>query len=127
MSKTILFLYGTLRTGQRNHRLMSNSRFICKVKTLPHYRLYDLGDYPGMVRDEQNGLAVRGEMWEVDATTLMMLDALEDVDDGLYERVLVEIDHAAVGVESYLYLPPIPADAASGAEWEASGGLRNEE
>jgi len=70
---------------------------------------------------------VRGETWEVDATTLMMLDALEDIDDGLYERVLVEIDHAAVGVESYLYLPPIPADAASGAEWEASGGLRNEE
>jgi gamma-glutamylcyclotransferase (GGCT)/AIG2-like uncharacterized protein YtfP len=63
--KTILLVYGTLRRGQRNHRLLADQEFVGGAVTAPRYRVFGLGDYPGMVRDEEGGLAVRGELFAV--------------------------------------------------------------
>ncbi len=63
MGKTILFLYGTLKRGQKNHHFLAGQEFLGEVATMPLYRLYGLGWHPGMVRDPDNGLDVAGELW----------------------------------------------------------------
>jgi gamma-glutamylaminecyclotransferase len=114
--KTILFLYGTLKRGQRNHSLLRGQRFIGVAATEPRYRLYDLVCYPGMVEDAANRLAVTGELWEVDAACLAELDALEDAPT-LYVRQRIAVQGATGPVESYLYNQVIPSEARSGDSW----------
>lgn len=73
---TRLFVYGTLKRGQRNARLMAGGRFLGEASTAPKYALLVLGPYPGLVAGD---LAVRGELWQVPADTLAVLDAFEGV------------------------------------------------
>ena len=73
IARTILFLYGTLKRGEKSHRLMAGQRFVGEATTEPRYRLYDLVPYPGLMADV-GGVAVAGELWEVDATCLAELD-----------------------------------------------------
>jgi gamma-glutamylaminecyclotransferase len=113
---TVLFLYGTLKRGQKNHRLLAAQRFVGDAATEPRYRLYDLGQYPGMVADTANGLAVAGELWEVDDGCLAELDEFEGVPE-LYVRQRVALQGTAGPVESYLYNRAIPPGARSGESW----------
>jgi gamma-glutamylaminecyclotransferase len=117
VGKTILlFVYGTLRRGHRNHRLIADQRFLGEAATEPRYRLYDLGPYPGLVRDAAAGLAVAGELWEVGACCLGELDAFEGDTDG-FVRDVVAVPGGVGRVEAYFYAGPIPAGSKSGAEW----------
>lgn len=119
-TNTLLFVYGTLKRGHDNHSWIERQRFIDVARTLPLYRLHDLGGYPGMVRArEGEGLAIEGEIWEVDPAGLARLDVLEDIDGGEYERVLVELGgaHASRPVEGYLYLRSIEGRRDVGACW----------
>src|SRR6266581_3851339 len=77
--KTAVFVYGTLKRGQRNHGLLSDHQFLGLALTLPHYRLYDSGRHPALVDDPENGVAVRGEVWQVSEETLQKLDEYEGV------------------------------------------------
>lgn len=101
----VLFVYGTLKRGFKNHRHIADQRFVGEARTAPGYQLYDLGDYPGLVADGTDTLGVNGELWEVDAAGLVRLDEFEGVAEGLYRRVRVELfgssphDHA----DTYLY------------------------
>jgi gamma-glutamylaminecyclotransferase len=115
-AKTILFLYGTLKRGQRNHHLLAGQRFVGEATTEPHYRLHDLGSYPGMVTDAANGLAVTGELWEVDDGCLAKLDELEEVPD-LYLRRRVRVRGMTEPVESFLYNKAISPETRSGNSW----------
>ena len=74
---TILFLYGTLKRGQRNHQLLAGQHCLGPARTVPHYRLHDVGPYPGLVEDADNGRAIAGELWEVDDAALARLDQFE--------------------------------------------------
>ena len=75
-----LFIYGTLKRGCYNHHYMHGQQFIDKARTVPIYRLYNLGGYPGMVLAD-DGLSIEGEVWEIDETCRTQLDVLEGVDD----------------------------------------------
>jgi gamma-glutamylaminecyclotransferase len=119
MGKTILFVYGTLKRGGRNHRLIADQRFLGEAVTAPRYRLYDLGSHPGMVADA-GGLAVRGELWEVNGCVLLELDDFEEVPD-LFVRGPVEMVGLDGMVEAYFYNRPIPDGAGAGAEWPFEG------
>jgi gamma-glutamylaminecyclotransferase len=112
----LLFVYGTLKRGGRNHRLLADQRFVREVETAPAYRVYDLGPYPGLVRDEANGLAVRGELWDVSGCALEELDDFEGV-PGLFDRRPVEIDDTDEPVMAYFWARAVPADAPSGDGW----------
>lgn len=112
----VLFVYGTLKRGQPNHRLLTGQHFVREAKTEPRYRLYDLGPYPGMAEDPRGGVAVTGELWEVDAACLAALDEFEGVPD-LYVRARVAAQGAAGPVEAFLYNRAIPPEAPSGDSW----------
>jgi gamma-glutamylaminecyclotransferase len=110
----LLFVYGTLKRGERNHRLLADQRFVGPAVTSPGLRLFDLGPYPGMVRDADGG-PVRGELFAVRECGLDELDDFEGVPD-LFTRERVELADGTTAW-AYLYARPVPADAPSGEEW----------
>ncbi|MBZ0273671.1 gamma-glutamylcyclotransferase [bacterium] len=74
---TILFVYGTLKRGQRNHHLMREARFLGEAVTAPQYTLLDLGSFPGMI--PSGNTAVHGELYEVGPELMARLDRHEGV------------------------------------------------
>ena len=123
-----LFVYGTLLSKARDSlgaamraRLQSEASLIGQA-AMPG-RLYDLGEYPGLVEAAPRGdrELVTGEVLQLhDATTTFhWLDLYEDVDTadpaaGLYRRVpqLALLDDGCA-MRCWLYvLNQVPADAA---------------
>lgn len=113
---TILLVYGTLKRGGVNFPLIRDQRFLGEAVTAPKYRLYDLGQYPGLVPDAAAGLAVSGELWEVSACALGELDDFETEADE-YARGPVEVVGSDLPTEAYFYTGPIPAGVRSGDRW----------
>lgn len=74
----LLFVYGTLKRGQRNHPILLGEKYLGDAITSPNYTLVDLGDYPGMIEKPFGGLAVRGEIFEIPSELLIELDKIED-------------------------------------------------
>ena len=116
---TLVFVYGTLKRGGRNHHYMAGQQFRGEARTGPGYTLFSLGDYPGMVRSTDAANQVDGEVWAVDADGLTRLDELEGVDEQLYARVPVTLGppFADQAVETYLYLRDLTGRRAIGPVW----------
>jgi gamma-glutamylaminecyclotransferase len=116
---TKIFVYGTLKRGCCNHRFLAGQRFITEARTLPHYALYDLGGYPGMVAVTDQPQSVQGEVWEVDETALRGLDTLEGLEEGEYRRVQIPLasPHEGLVAEGYEYLREVDESRRLGEEW----------
>ena len=90
-----LFVYGTLRRGGSNDiaRLVPEATFI--VEASMRGRLYDLGEYPALVADENAGW-VAGEIYAVPDSGWPALDALEEIvtperPAGYYFRIVAKV------------------------------------
>lgn len=118
--ETLIFVYGTLKRGCRNHAYLADQKFIGEARTAPGYRLYSLGRYPGMVARPDDREGVTGELWSVDAVGLDHLDALEGLAEGLYTRDPIPLvaPHAHLKVEAYFYARPLTGRAEVGSTWE---------
>lgn len=101
MTRTLMFVYGTLLRGERNHALLERATFVREASTRPEFELLDLGEHPAMIRGEA---IVRGELWSVDATTLAALEELEGAPDYYHRIALVLSD----GTEAECYVPTAP-------------------
>jgi gamma-glutamylaminecyclotransferase len=119
MSKTILFVYGTLKRGQKNHHLLAGQELIGDAVSLPRYRVLDLGEHPGMIVDDTNGLAVKGELWAVSDRCLASLDEFEEV-PGPFIRAPVEIEVWGEEVYAYFWNRLAEDGTRSGDEWPVS-------
>lgn len=115
MAHTI-FVYGTLKRGGSNHRLMAGQRYRGVAVTAPKYRIIDLGPHPGLIRDDASGLSVRGELWEVDDTALAVLDEFEGI-PGDFVREAVAVAGGSEVVEAYFWTRGIPPGAPTGDRW----------
>jgi gamma-glutamylaminecyclotransferase len=71
-----VFVYGSLRRGLANHRLLAGAAFEGVCRTASGFRLYDLGPFPAMVAAEHG--RVLGELYTADDATLARLDRLEN-------------------------------------------------
>lgn len=69
----LVFVYGSLKRGEFNHKVLGESKFIGKTKV--RGRIYDLGHYPGAKLSEDG--EIHGEVFDVDNETLNRLDRLE--------------------------------------------------
>lgn len=124
-SRTLIFVYGTLKTGGVNHAQMAGQRFAGPAKLVPGFTLYSLGEYPGLVVDPLARDGVTGEIWAVDSTALDRLDAFEGVDKGLYARVPAPLATWAEALSSteskrvwmYLYRRGIEGRVRIGDTW----------
>ncbi|MCK5021000.1 MAG: gamma-glutamylcyclotransferase [Candidatus Peribacteraceae bacterium] len=90
-----VFVYGTLKVGHGNHRLLEGSKQLGEYTTPPKYSMYSLGGYPGVT--DEGETAIQGELYEVNDNTFERLDMLEGYDParvkdgrGFYDRI--EID-----------------------------------
>jgi len=99
---TTLFIYGTLKRGMRNHHLISDQTFLGEAITLPKYRLFHLGAFPGLVAVSRDGVGVVGELWRIDPARLAQLDEFEGVPH-LFDRRIVEIPAVIGPIEAYFY------------------------
>lgn len=84
-----LFVYGTLRRGERAHALLGAARFLGQAWTEPRFRLVDMGGYPALV--EGGSLRVLGEIYEIDPAQMDALDAYEDC-PRLYRHAQLTLD-----------------------------------
>jgi gamma-glutamylaminecyclotransferase len=114
----VLFVYGTLKRGCKNHHHIADQRFLDQARTAPGYALYDLGDYPGLVADAGDTQGVTGELWEVDEAALSRLDEFEGVDEGLYRRQRVELRDSVNHAHAHTYLyARDPGQRRIGSTW----------
>ena len=115
----IVFVYGTLKRGGCRHHHLGEAEFLGTASTMPDFRLFDCGEYPGMVRSE-SGLSIEGELWRIDRKQISELDDVEGVDLGLYERVEIKVQDESLQVIfawTYLYLRSTHGMPDLGTRW----------
>ncbi|MCA9081466.1 MAG: gamma-glutamylcyclotransferase [Planctomycetaceae bacterium] len=127
MSRSLIFVYGTLMQGECRHHALHDQELVGIARTQPSYRLVDCGTYPGLLEvvvtesdgSEARGESVLGEVWAVTSECLVQLDEVEGVDEGLYARRAIAMQHefADVCVEAYFYLPDASQLATLPPDW----------
>jgi gamma-glutamylaminecyclotransferase len=118
-ARTLIFVYGTLKRGFNNHHHLSGQVFLGEAQTARGFRLFNLGDYPGMVPDASDWRGVTGEVWSVDPACLARLDKLEGVSEGLYRREMIPMlpPFSDSVVETYIYARSIENRPEVGPGW----------
>lgn len=117
MSK--LFVYGVLMYPELLMQLLGKSLNLTPA-TLPGHQRYtlDMDDWPKIpVVVPEAGSQVAGALIEgVDAASIEILDAFEEVDLGLYRRVVCTVQQAQGDeTDAFAYLgTPMTSDALSG-------------
>jgi gamma-glutamylcyclotransferase (GGCT)/AIG2-like uncharacterized protein YtfP len=89
-----VFVYGTLKRGLLNHELIASSRFLGPAATTERFRM--IADSFPVLLSYPDGLAVAGELYEVDTKTRERLDHLERVREGgggSYERRATDVHY----------------------------------
>ncbi|MFO8154878.1 MAG: gamma-glutamylcyclotransferase family protein [Pseudomonadota bacterium] len=110
-------VYGTLKKGFSNHRLLSGTPFL-GTDRMTNLTLYDLGPYPAALERPSGGIEV--EIYAVNAQELAALDRLEDYHPEAPEKSLYLRKPMATRFGEawfYLYNQPI-----SGARAITRGG-----
>lgn len=99
-NKTLVAVYGTLKEGHGNHRLLLSSTLITKGKTDPIYDMVSMGGFPSIISGEKS---VDVEVYEVTSLVLDSLDSLEG-HPHFYKRDITHIvDEDGVDLEAYIY------------------------
>ena len=114
---TRLFVYGSLMSGEPNHRFLARARFVRVARTEPRFTLLDLGAYPALRAEGRT--SVRGEIYEVDAVTLAAVDRLEG-HPSYFRRSPIELRNGEF-VEAYV----LPFDGAKRYATVDCGNWRN--
>lgn len=113
----IVFVYGTLKRGQVRHAGLAGQRFVGEARTLPRYRMVNLGTFPALVEGGTGSIV--GELWSVDAACLARLDYIEAVADDRYRRTRVWLapPHEQVAAEAYFYTADVSRLPDHGEVW----------
>ena len=114
----LVFVYGSLKRGFALHALLQGQLYLGNTVTEPLYRLFDLGSYPGLV-EWPDGLAIRGEVYQVDLECLLRLDEAEGVADRLYVRrkTLLQSKFQGRDVEAWFWLRAVQGLRDCGSVW----------
>jgi gamma-glutamylaminecyclotransferase len=105
-----LFVYGSLKEGFPNFHVNRGRRLAGEYRTRQSYPLYLIGGrLPCLLSAPDEGLPVRGQLFEVTPDALARMDALERVGQpGGYLRELIEVESlsAAAAIVAFAYLQP---------------------
>ena len=96
--KQLLFVYGTLRTGESRHSVMSQSDYLGVYETIPKYTMYDLGAFPCITFNGKTSIV--GDVFEVNDYTLDLCDMIEGHPD-YYTRMPIELLDKSIKAEAY--------------------------
>ena len=108
--KNLVFVYGTLMTGMGNHNKLigqGGATLVGRGTTVTRMKMFAAG-VPFVDPDEKLG-SIHGEVWEVDAASLIRMDALEEHPDWYFRlpmkiKLLAEEDAEQVVVVAEIYL-----------------------
>lgn len=89
----LLFVYGTLRKGERNHYLIRKAECV-EQNAYIFGAMYDTGEgYPALLLDDSK--KVLGELYRIDDEMLRIVDRLEgyrpERNENLYERIHIQV------------------------------------
>ena len=84
----LVFVYGTLRKGHGNNRLLRNSTYLGRSTTSDKYAMYGVGC--PIVSDQKEVSKIIGEVYKIDEECLANLDRLEGHPD-FYKRKVINI------------------------------------
>lgn len=105
-----LFVYGSLKCGQKHHSELRGAPLLGSVATAPKYVLLSLGAYPAL---SEGADVVYGELYAVDADILMCLDEFEGE---AYCRDKVELSDGTLA-EAYFLREPGEFPTIEGGCW----------
>lgn len=114
----LVFVYGSLKRGFALHALLQGQLCLGNAVTEPFYRLFDMGSYPGLV-EWPEGLAIHGEVYQVDSECLSRLDEAEGVADRLYVRRKISLgaEFESSEVHAWFWLRAVRGLRDCGSEW----------
>lgn len=115
---TLVFVYGSLKRGYALHQLLEAQTFAGEASTLPLYHIFDIGRYPGLV-EWPDGIAIQGEVYQVNADCLAVLDDAEGVSEGCYARRSIRLQSPfdQDPVHAWFWLHPITGLRDCGPRW----------
>lgn len=100
MTKTVVGVYGTLKSGMWNNGYIRNQKFL-KTVVMHNVKLYrNYPDFPVAQWHEGSNSIV--ELWEVDDECLRRLDRLEGVPH-MYQRKVVDVSRLYVDESVHMY------------------------
>ena len=104
IKKHLVAVYGSLLKGLHNNKhFLSDTKLIGEFDSKPEYTLYDLGSFPGLVKEGYT--SVRMEIYEVNTLQLKKIDSLEGFTPGSsnnhYDRI--EINTPFGKAYTYIY------------------------
>ncbi len=97
MSRHLVFVYGTLKRGQRNASFLRQAEYLGRHKTEPQFWMYQFEDYPAVC--ENGRYAIHGEIYRVSDEQMQMLDDLEWYPH-FYQRIEIVTRHG----EAWMYI-----------------------
>ena len=116
-----LFVFGTLKSGFPLHDAgLRGATYVGEYQTVERYPMFVAGAWfaPMMLHQPGVGLAVKGELYEVDDAQLAALDTLESVGKPGNFRVSVEVERVDGGERcaafAYVKAPELATPAHSG-------------
>lgn len=82
----LIFVYGTLKRGCRNHHYLKDAAFLGQAETCEKYsmRKHEYW-YPAVIESISN-YTIPGELWMCSEDTAKLLDRLEDYPDLFYRE-----------------------------------------
>lgn len=99
-------VYGSLRKGLHNHRLLETSKYLGEFESEPEFNLYSVGEsYPGLVPGGTTSVIM--EVYEVDDEVAENVDTLEGYygdefpEDNFYNKVKMDTPYGEAS--SYHY------------------------
>lgn len=109
MTEHTVFVYGTLKIGHGNNRLLQSATYIGAGKTVKPFWMLDTGGFP-VVFDDHHQHPVYGELWECDGHVLDRLDGLEGHPTWYCRKqTLVDLEDTGVHVSAWMYVGVPPA------------------
>lgn len=102
----LVFVYGTLRKGYRNHHLLAEARDLGPARSVALYALY-LDDYPYLVKGH-SVCRVAGELYAVDEAGLAKLDLLEEHPVWYCREMIAVEDQRGRRHRAWVYFYPRP-------------------
>ena len=133
LNKTLVFVYGSLKSGEWNNYILQGSRLLGTYLTKDNFLLTDVG-FPYLIPEDRltgdrkgAGRQVAGEVYEVtEEAVLARLDALEG--EGYhYARTNIHVDGVEEPVQTYIpcgdeqehtVCPLISTDGKEFYQWE---------
>ena len=103
-NKKLISVYGTLRSGFGNHRLLTNAEYIGTFNTPPIYDLHDLGGFPALKNGGETSVVM--EVYAVTDEEAYHVDCLEGYSPGgnntFYDKETISTPFGDAGV--YIYV-----------------------